>query len=365
MNTLRFANWMSERGWPVKCFFVAGTKLFDEALKSCLPVFAVRRNKKYFDIANAARLARLFRKENVNVVWYRDNRDLSVLGWVKRFSGNCLHIIYQQAMQLGVSKRDIIHTVRFRQIDAWVAPLSFLAEQVLSKTHFFENRIHTIPLAVDAKKFSANPASRAEARTALGLANDKKWMGMIGRLDVLKGQHLAIEALAQLAETHPSLHLCIAGESTLNEGDEYEKRLHKMATEYNLQNRIVFMPFMNAVENFYRAIDIFILGSEGETFGMVTIEAMASGCAVVGTNASGTPEILGNGKYGMLFEPGNARQLAMRIAEMLNDVQQMHVLSKSGMDAAIQNYSHDNVCERIEAEVLWPLLNGNIHNLRR
>jgi len=356
MNKLRFASWMHERGWRVKCFFVAGTPLFEEAKKSNLQIIPIQRNRKYFDIANGMRLVRLFKMEQVRLVWSQYSRDLSVLAWAKWLRPSQFRLLYQQNMQLGVAKRDVIHTIRYRKIDAWISPLPFLAEEVKAKTKFPSHRLHTIPLAIEMEKFIRHPLSRSEARKKLGIDETRTWMGVVGRLDVLKGQHLAIEALAQLASSHSNLSLLLVGESTRNEGNDYEMRLHKMAGEYGLKDRIIFLPFMKDVEIFYRAMDIFILASEGETFGMVTIEAMACGCAVIGTQSSGTPEILEHGKCGLLFEPGNSSQLANCISRLMNDRVLMKEISLIASEAAQEKFDHHRVCERIENEVIIPLL---------
>ena len=129
MNVIRFASWMQERGHKITVCCVKGSPLMDSAQKQNLTTQTVTRNKKYFDLISAFKFARLTNQLGADVVWYRDNRDLSTLGWAKLFGGK-FKLLYQQAMQLGVDKKDFIHTWRFKQIDAWIAPLIFLANQV-------------------------------------------------------------------------------------------------------------------------------------------------------------------------------------------------------------------------------------------
>ncbi|MBL7943093.1 MAG: hypothetical protein JNM00_10020, partial [Flavobacteriales bacterium] len=96
MNSLRFAIWMSQRGYRVLLYAVAGSPLAEKAKTTSIEVLDVPRNRKYFDFRNALRLARRFKKDGVHTVWYRDNRDLDTLGWAKRLSGNRFRIVYQQ-----------------------------------------------------------------------------------------------------------------------------------------------------------------------------------------------------------------------------------------------------------------------------
>ena len=67
------------------------------------------------------------------------------------------------------------------------------------------------------------------------------------------------------------------------------------------------------------AFDVVVLATEMETFGLVLIEAMRSGVAVVGSNAGGVPEIIEDGVSGLLFEPGNAADLAAKLRRYCMD----------------------------------------------
>ncbi len=77
---------------------------------------------------------------------------MDTLGWAKRLSSHSFKLLYQQAMQFGVAKRDVFHTLRFRPIDAWVSTLEFLRNQVERATRFPKERIHVVPLGVDPSR---------------------------------------------------------------------------------------------------------------------------------------------------------------------------------------------------------------------
>ncbi len=317
MNTIRYARWMEEAGWMVKVFCVNGSKLQHTAVSHNLKTISIKRNKKYVDLMNAWRVYHLFKQHDVSLCWFRDTRDFSLLGWVKRLSLGRIKLLYQQAMQLGISKRDIAHTIRFRMVDAWVSTLEFLAQQVRKQTRYPHSRIHVIPLGVDEERLLAYDVTRAQSRAHFHLKEDIIVLGIIGRLDRLKGQHVAIEAMHLLHEQGKKVHLLIVGESTLNEGNHYEQELKLRADELELHEHIHFAPYTKKVELFYHAIDIFLLCSKGETFGTVTIEAMAFGKPVIGTNSIGTPEIL-NDECGLLVTPEDENDLAEKITLLLN-----------------------------------------------
>jgi D-inositol-3-phosphate glycosyltransferase len=353
MNLVRYASWMSELEWRVKVFCVAGSPIHALAAKAQLEIVLIRRNKKYFNITGAFRIARLFEKEEIDLCWLRDTRDFQILGLAKRISNRPFKLLYQQAMQFGVSKKDLIHTMRFQPVDAWVSTLNFLAEQVRTQTKFPQAKIHVIPLGVDEIPLKKELRSKSTIRKEAGIPHDTHLVGIIGRIDPLKGQHIAIEAIALLHQRGIQAHLLIVGEATLHEGNTYYEKIKHLVEKNNLKSFVHFKPYTENVGAFYRMIDTFVLCSKGETFGTVTIEAMACAVPVIATNSSGSPEILAHGECGLLFAPDDSAALSGCIerymqepslgAEMANkarqkfDLEYSKIVSTKRMDSLMRD----------------------------
>ena len=341
MNAVRYALWMKEVGYTILVFGARETPFLRQAAMQGLDVRAVQRNRKYFDIVAARRLAKQFQSENVALVWFRDTRDMDTLGWAKRFAMSSFKLLYQQAMQFGVAKRDIFHTQRFRPIDAWVSTLDFLRNQVETATRFSKNKVHVVPLGVDTSRLRIGENLRNESRTHFGIDGGAFVFGVIGRLDPLKGQHLAIEALNRLHQMGHSSHLLLLGEPTLNEGDNYTRRLKALVAQYELEAFVHWHPYSPEVHLFYHAIDVFMLCSKGETFGTVTIEAMAMALPIIGTNSSGTPEILDNGLCGVLSDAEDTSAWANVMAWMVSHLEDAHVMGVLARKRFEQKYSKE------------------------
>lgn len=351
MNTVRYAQWMKERGWPVLLICVAGSKIDLHARNSDLTILHVKRNRKYFDYANAWYLARVCKAMDIKLCWFRDTRDFALLGWAKRFSGGQFKLLYQQAMQFGVSKRDPAHTWRFKAVDAWVSTLNFLAEQVKKQTRFPHHKIHVVPLGVDVSQLKVQSDTPASARSFYQLPLDAFVLGIIGRLDPLKGQHIAIKALASVHQQGFKAHLLIVGESTLHEGQQYELQLKQLVREQGLEDFVHFAPYTKEVARFYQAIDLFLMCSKGETFGTVTIEAMAMNKPVIGTDSSGTPEILSHGA-GWLVPPDDEIALAQQIIALIQEPSKMNEGALRGHQRFEQLYSKEASLLQMESIVL-------------
>ena len=348
MNAVRYAGWMKERGYKVIVYGVSETPYFRNAVAQGLEVRPVPRNKKYFDIGAARSLSKQFHTDGISLVWFRDTRDMDTLGWAKRFSRGSFKLLYQQAMQFGVNKRDVFHTLRFRPIDVWVSTLDFLRKQVETCTRFSPQRIRVVPLGVDAERLRVDEDLKGDVRAYYGIEKDAFVFGVIGRLDALKGQHLAIEALHRLHARGRKAHLLLVGEPTRNEGDAYSIGLRSLVKLHNLSDYVHFHPYSDEVFRFYHAIDVFMLCSKGETFGTVTIEAMACGLPIIGTNSSGTPEILDGGSCGVLVDADVTVNWPDAMERMITHRQEAHAMGQAAKRRFIENYSKEISVSRMK-----------------
>lgn len=345
MNQLRNARWMHERGHSVLILAVKESPIFEQAVQEQLPVVAIRRHRKYYDFGAAVRLSRQLRSEKITHLFLRDTRDLSIGASVK-FLNPKLVLAYFMEMQLGVSKRNLLHTIRFRFLDYWSCPLHWLEQQVHTLTRFSPAKTRVIPSGLELKPFQTQQ-SVTEARVLLDLPTDVLIIGLIGRFDPHKGQLLLLQAMKQ--SQHTDFHVCFLGEPTRNEGTAYYEDMLRFIAENNFNARVHIRPFRQDIASFYRAIDLFIMASKAETFGMVTIEAMASGTPTLGSNAGGTPELLGNGTLGLLFEPLNPTSLAEKIDDFLS---LPTPIAPETLQTHAHYFDHEKVCRLVEQEIL-------------
>ncbi len=126
-----------------------------------------------------------------------------------------------------------------------------------------------------------------------------------------KGHDILIKAMAEVNKRR-ACKLIIFGEGVLT------NNLKKLAVELNLEDKISFPGYSNNLPAELKAADAFVVSSHAESFSVVLVEALASGTPVVATNCpSGPPEILHNGKYGIMVEPNNVKKLAFGIMKVL------------------------------------------------
>ena len=256
----------------------------------------------------------------IDVLVVTQNKDLALATLAKQLMRGALRIVYQQHMQLGRPKRSLIHRLRFRQIDAWLTPLPGLGEEVLRWTPFDKHRLHMVPLGLPMEQFSPPARTRSEARQELGLPLQGLLLGILGRFDKGKGQDFVIEALHQLRREHGhDADLLVMGEPTRNECAAYYQQLRQQVVRLGLQEQVHFRGFRPNPDVFYQAIDVFVMASENETYGMVTLEALAAGVPVVGAAAGGTAELVQDGHNGLLFPLRDVAACARALHSCLHD----------------------------------------------
>ncbi|MFM2071690.1 MAG: hypothetical protein RLZZ623_1953 [Actinomycetota bacterium] len=136
------------------------------------------------------------------------------------------------------------------------------------------------------------PAQRAEVRAELGLSPDDTVIGYVGRIDLLKGIEELIDAFHDVHGEFPSSRLVIAGAPTRDSGDDGERLLARLQAK-TTQPSVVWLGKRTDVARLYHAFDVFTMPSRwDEPFGLVLIEAMASGVPVLAGRRGGVPEIL-------------------------------------------------------------------------
>ncbi len=344
MNLVKRAVWWQERGHSVSFYANENSRSYQESKSNGINTYSTKKNKKYFAIASAWQLWKKLKQDKIQILIVSDPKDLSLAAWVKTFSAGKLKTVYIQVMQIGINKRDLIHTIRFSKLDSWITPLTYLREQMEKRIKFDMNKVSLIPMGIDISRFAPLPY-KSEARQALNLPQDKIIVGLLGRIDEQKGQLVLLQAMIDLLKENDQLHLCFMGEKTHGEGEAYYREILELIGEHQLENKVGIIPFSPNVPGFMSAIDIFVMATNSETYGMVTVEAMVSGKTIVGSDSAGTAGLLENGKWGHLFQPMDSGALRLELMELLESD---NYNNEALREFASKEYDKDLECERIE-----------------
>jgi glycosyltransferase involved in cell wall biosynthesis len=111
-----------------------------------------------------------------------------------------------------------------------------------------------------------------------------------------------------------------------------------MVAEKKLTDQIHFLDFYEPAIELMSCFDTVVLTTKNETFGLVLIEAMQAGVAVIGSNAGGVPEIIDHNKTGLLFESWNSDSLAKAIRLLYENKDLRHRLAEAGKKKAQSHF---------------------------
>lgn len=274
-------------------------------------VFAVVRQV----LPGAIRLLGIIRREKIDLVHLNDvfisNREGAIAA---RLAGvPCLSHI-RAFEQLTSFDRFLT-----QHVDAFVY-ISRAIAAVHERQGVPPDRGRVIHNALALEEFEA-AGDRAGARAELGLAAADQVVGLIGRLVAWKGHRVFLMAMAKLTRTHPNLRCLIIGDGEVTE-PAYQRELVALAAELGLSERVVFTGYRPGIPALLPALDVLVHCSlKPEPFGRVIIEGMAAGVPVVGAADGAVPEIIEDGRSGLLAPPGDADALALAVGRLLDDPQ--------------------------------------------
>lgn len=141
------------------------------------------------------------------------------------------------------------------------------------------------------------------------LDNDTIVVGTVGRLVEQKDYPTLLAGFARFQKLVPKSVLTIAGAGPL------EMKLKQLAKELGISGKVFWLGEIRSLGNYYSQIDVFVLASKTEGFGLVLLEAMSAGKPIVASNATSIPEVIGP-RNGIFFESGNFEELKCALLEM-------------------------------------------------
>lgn len=283
--------------------------------------------------ASALKLARIIDEHEIDIVHLHWTKDIPIAVMAKVFSKRKPKLVQTRNMTMTRFKNDFYHRFLYRNIDMMLPVTHQVADQIrMFIPEPVRPKVEVLYMGSDRPELLDTEAIQS-LRQELGMEG-KFAVGMVGRINEAKGQHLLIQAVARIED--PSVHAYFVGHE-MKKG--YTDQLREMAEKLGVSERIHFLGFMKNPHHFYQACDAVVLASKRETFGLVLIEAMQVGTAVIGSNSGGVVEIIDDNETGLLFEALNSESLAEKIL-LLKDETLKHRLAEAGRNKAEKMFSN-------------------------
>lgn len=210
--------------------------------------------------------------------------------------------------------------------------------------------IEVIPCGTDIGHF--NPIPQAEGRSALDIPNDTKAIFYIGRFDPRKGIETLVRAVGRSRwHDDPRLRLMIGGGSRRDRSDGLEReRIEGIVAQLGLETKTHFLGRISDRELplYYAAADVCVVPSHYEPFGLVAIEAMASGTPVIASDVGGLQFTVVDGETGLLVSPQDIAGFARAIDRLLDDPQWRDTLGKNARKRVEEKFSWMGVATQLD-----------------
>jgi glycosyltransferase involved in cell wall biosynthesis len=311
-----------------------------------IPLGVLRR--KYFKLpklprfsvellAGVRQLVRLIRKRNIALVHTNTNTILAS-PLAARLTGLPHVWSIHELMVEPATVRNALHYMIPRLSTRVVTVSQAVRDHMLKDAAKFADRFTFVRGAIDVEPF-LNAKGRARVRAEWRVRDDEVLIGMAGRVTRWKGQSVFVQAAKLIAERHPQAKFAAVG-GVFDTEKFYMERFRKEVHEAGLENKLTINDFRADMPDVFAAFDIFALPSIlPEPFGLVVIEAMASGKPVVATAPGGPSETVVDGETGFLVPPSDASAMAKALEELLADPQKRISMGEAGRRRAREVFS--------------------------
>jgi glycosyltransferase involved in cell wall biosynthesis len=230
-----------------------------------------------------------------------------------------------------------------RQIfTTWVFPLVFdvqtaNAQSSVTKINRYPGTVLAhrpaihIPNGVTLDRFRRQGADW-KVRHDLGISADDIVIGNVGRLSPEKGHTVLLQAAVAVCERLPNTRFLIVGDGALRSS------LQRQSHDLGLEKYVVWAGARTDVEGLYQVMDIFVLPSIWEAFGIVIVESMASGVPIVASDLPGVRELIQPGVTGWLVEPGDPTELAACIMRAIENPEERDRIAHDALEQVVPGY---------------------------
>ena len=322
---------------------VAEKSRLSDSLSSSLktPLLQLRKSSWKNIFSNAKVLANYIDTHAIDVLHMHWTKDLPLCVFAKQLSQRKPKLVQSRHMNMTRFKSDFYHRFLYKNIDLMIAVTLQVKKQI----------IRYVPEDICPKvevSYIGSPAYihlDSEDRSKLLKKyhlNNSFVIALAGRIEPAKGQALLIDAIHQL--NNPSVKLLLIGDAMQ---PDYMEEIKAKIYGLGLKQQVIFTGFVNNVQDLMAISDCVVLATDKETFGMVLVEAMHTGTAVVASNSGGPLEIIEHQKDGLLFDSGDAQDLAKNLTYYIENPVSRQRYASEGKATAILKFDSERQFDEV------------------
>lgn len=293
-------------------------------------------SKSRYSLKPLFELKRIIKKEKISVLHCHLIRS--------QFFGIILKLFYFPHIKLvfhehgRIFKNNLLYNILLkiskRKVNVFLAVSNTIKDKLMDYATIKSSKITVLYNFVDLNKYNSNNIAwnTEEEREGMGIKKDEFVIGFVGRLAKVKGCEYLIRSLPYLDFPYKVI---IAGD-----GPE-KNNLNELAKSLKVDNRIIFLGYREDVVYIYHLLNVLIVPSIFESFGLSIVEAQCMSIPVIATDAIALNELIKNNENGLLFEPKNPIDLSEKVKLLYQDEEVINRLIKSSLES-VKKYNLGN-----------------------
>lgn len=253
--------------------------------------------KSFTDFKSWFQTYSLVKKIRPNVIWSHLYFSNTVFRILKLFFWNIKIIINEHNTYVG--RKNIYQRINYllSKLTYKIVAVSDSVKDYVVKTEGIDvDKIDVIPNGINIDRFERGVGSLDQVKSGLGFVEEDRLIISVGQLIRQKNHRLLVEAFSSFVKKYPNYRLVIAGEGTL------KGELDEQIISLQLEDKVKLLGIRKDLGSLYQVSDFFVLPSKFEGFGIVAIEAMASGLPVISSRVAGPDAFIKDNENGLFFD---------------------------------------------------------------
>lgn len=335
---------------------LSGNRVFRQ---TCIPM--TRRISPFRDIVSLYRLYTVFRTERFRIVHTHTPKANLVGQIAARLASVPVRVSTVHGLYFAGRSRGVWHIFYrlIEKISARYAQRVFLINpedvELAERYKICDSRkirLLNYGIGVNLDRFDRSKVAADTTRMKqeeLGIKNGSPVVGFVGRLVAEKGLRELFAAIRIVARLISEVQLLCVGPVDAQKGDAITPQV---AAEYGIYERCIFAGMRTDLPELYTLMNVVILPSHREGFGLVLAEAAAMGIPVIATNISGCRHAVEEGRNGLLVSVGDVKGLAEAIVTILKDPLKSRRMGSEGQVLARERFDQQLAFRRIQQEYM-------------
>ncbi|HEY0462543.1 MAG TPA: glycosyltransferase family 4 protein [Pyrinomonadaceae bacterium] len=296
-----------------------------------------------FGIFSAQRIARFASEKNIEIIHAHAARDYIPASLVCRLTKNSKFVLTRHVL----FPMKPFYRLALTNLARAIAVSS--AVSVNLRSIFPPRKIEIIPNGVNIETLTEEDRKtrREEFRFLHNIPFDAQVVGTIGELKELKGQRDFVLAASEIAKNNANAFFVIVGKDN-STNQPFRRELKRLVKVFNLENRFLWLDWVEDIRSLLAALDIFVSASHSESFGLAILEAMTNRTPIVATETEGAKELLRNSDTGLMVPVKEPVKLAQSIEELLVSVEKRKAFAQNAQSFAEEHFSLEEMIEKTE-----------------